>query len=60
MLTPCKIQFNLLCEQSCANVWRKQAWRTLSEHYAHAASGNAATRAHEDQTGGPLGLLLTA
>ena len=27
------IQFDLLCEQSAANVWRKQAFATLSKGY---------------------------
>ena len=37
-----KVQFNLLCEQSIGNVWRKHAYRTLLERRSEVgAAGNS-------------------
>ena len=36
-----KMQWNLLCEQSVSNVWRKRAYRTLIGHYASVGTQSA-------------------
>ena len=38
-----KLQFNLLCEQSIANVWRKQAYDRLQDEFGSGGSSTAKT-----------------
>ena len=45
-----KVQFNMLCEQSIENVWRKRAWATVLDTYQRVGTetSNAITQASVD------------